>query len=146
MGRMWSTLVLVAVLAGLGGYIYFVDSKRTSTGVADKQKVFDGVQADKIEELTLTNDGETSTLQKTDGTWKMTAPAPADADQNEVSTLTSNLANARGQSRHRRERVEPGGLRPGQTEDRDLLQGTGRSRRRTAARRKDGRRRATCTR
>ena len=28
MGRLTSTLLLVVVLAGLGGYIYFVDSKR----------------------------------------------------------------------------------------------------------------------
>jgi hypothetical protein len=94
MGRLWSTLALVAVLAGLGGYIYFVDAKKSSSSIADKQKVFDGLQADKIEELSVTSDGETSTLKKADGTWKMTSPAAADADQNEASTLTSNLANA----------------------------------------------------
>src|SRR6478735_7118229 len=94
MGRLWSTLALVAVLAGLGGYIYFVDAKKSSSSIADKQQVFDGLQADKIEELSVTNDGETSTLKKAEGTWKMTAPAAADADQNEASTLTSNLANA----------------------------------------------------
>jgi hypothetical protein len=39
-----STLILVAVLAGLGGYIYFVDAKRpASTGADDaapKTKIF----------------------------------------------------------------------------------------------------------
>src|SRR5262245_7569992 len=93
MGRLWSTLALVAVLAGLGGYIYFVDSKRPSSTIAEKKKVFDGVQADKLEEITVTNEGETSTLHKADGTWKMTAPAASDADQNEASTLTSNLSS-----------------------------------------------------
>jgi hypothetical protein len=86
-------LALVVVLAGLGGYIYFVDSKRPASDIAAKQKVFEGLSADKIEEITLTNDGESSTLKKADGTWKMTAPAAADADQNEASTLTSNLTN-----------------------------------------------------
>jgi hypothetical protein len=94
MGRLWSTLALVAVLAGLGGYIFFVDAKKSSSSVAEKQKVFEGLQADKLQELTLTNDGETSTLKKADGTWKMTAPTASDADQNEVSTLSSNLVNA----------------------------------------------------
>ena len=93
MGRLWSMLALVAVLAGLGGYIYFVDAKRPASDLAAKQKVFDGVTADKIEEITVTNDGESSTLRKADGTWKMTAPIGSDADQNEVSTLTSNLAS-----------------------------------------------------
>ena len=39
-----STLILVVVLAGLGGYIYFVDSKRPAPGAdgssAAKEKVF----------------------------------------------------------------------------------------------------------
>lgn len=91
MGRLVSTIALVAVLAGLGGYIYFVDSKRPVTGVEEKEKVFT-VEADKIEEITLTSDSQTSTLRKTDGTWRMTAPVQADADQTEVSTLTSNLS------------------------------------------------------
>ena len=48
-----STLILVAVLAGLGGYIYFVDSKRPAPGPegdAAKSKVF-SVDAEKIDEL-----------------------------------------------------------------------------------------------
>ena len=94
MGRLGSMLALVAVLAGLGGYIYFVDAKRPASDIAAKQKVFDGLASDKIEEITLTNDGESSTLKKADGTWKMTAPTASDADQNEVSTLTTNLAGA----------------------------------------------------
>src|SRR5262245_2205738 len=86
-------LALVVVLAGLGGYIYFVDSKRPSSDVAAKQKVFEGLAAEKIEEISLTNDGESSTLKKDNGTWKMTAPAASDADQSEVSSITSNLTN-----------------------------------------------------
>jgi hypothetical protein len=86
-----TTLILVVVLAGLGGYIYFVDSKRPASGVEEKPKVFT-VEADKIEEITLTSEGETTTLRKTDGTWKIAAPASADADANEVSGLTSAIA------------------------------------------------------
>ena len=92
MGRLTSTILLVVVLAGLGGYIYFVDSKRPAPGTEARDKVFT-VEADAIEEITLKSGGETTTLRKVDGTWKMTAPMQVDADQNEVSTLTSNIAS-----------------------------------------------------
>ena len=92
MGRLTSTILLVVVLAGLGGYIYFVDSKRPTPGTEARDKVFT-VEADAIEEISLKSGGETTTLKKVDGTWKMTAPMQVDADQNEVSTLTSNIAS-----------------------------------------------------
>jgi hypothetical protein len=86
-----STIILVLVLAGLGGYIYFVESKRPPGGGEDKQKVFT-VEADKIEEVTVTAEGESTTLRKENGTWKITAPITSDADANEVSSMTSALA------------------------------------------------------
>ncbi len=92
MRRLWSTMALVVVLAGLGAYIYFVDSKRPVSSIEEKQKVF-AVEADKIQEITIRSGDETSTLRKVDGTWKMTAPVDADVDQTEISSLTSNLAS-----------------------------------------------------
>src|SRR5215207_8244222 len=92
MGRLTSTIVLVVALAGLGGYIYFVDSKRPTPGSETRDKVFT-VEADKIEEITLKSGGESTTLKKVDGTWKMTAPMQVDADQTEVSSLTSNISS-----------------------------------------------------
>lgn len=86
-----STIILVVVLAGLGGYIYFVESERPASGVEEKDKVFT-VEADAIESLTVTSAGETTTLQKADGTWKITAPVEIDADANEVSGLTNAIA------------------------------------------------------
>lgn len=85
-----STILLVVVLAGLGGYIYFVDSERPAGGIEEKDKVFT-VEADAVEEITVTADGSTTSLRKTDGTWKITAPLSADADANEVSGLTSAI-------------------------------------------------------
>ena len=63
MRRLINMLVLVVLLAGLGGYIYFVDSKRPASGLPEKQKVF-AVEADNLEEITVTSDNETSTLRK----------------------------------------------------------------------------------
>ena len=93
MRRLINMLVLVVLLAGLGGYIYFVDSKRPATGgLPDKEKVF-AVEADKLEEITVTSDNETSTLRKVDGTWRLTAPVQAEADQSAVSSLSSGLSS-----------------------------------------------------
>jgi len=92
MGRLTSMIALVLVLAGLGAYIYFVDSKRAATGASEeKAKVFT-IEADKVEEVTIASDNETSTLRKVDGTWRMTAPLQADADQSALSSVTNALS------------------------------------------------------
>ena len=85
-----TTIILVLVLAGLGGYIYFVDSEWPAGGLEERDKVF-SVEAEQLEEITVTSDGETTTLRKTDGTWKITAPVAVDADANEVAGLTSAI-------------------------------------------------------
>src|SRR5262245_1270895 len=92
MGRLISMLALVLVLAGLGAYIYFVDSKRPATGASEeKAKVF-AVEADKLEEVTITSENETSTLRKTDGTWRLTAPIQGDADQSAITSVANALS------------------------------------------------------
>ena len=60
-------------------------------GIEDREKVF-AVEADQIEQITLTAKGETTTLTKTDGVWKITAPVTADADSAQVSSLTTAIA------------------------------------------------------
>lgn len=92
MGRLVSTIAVVVILAALGGYIYFVDSNRPAAGVEEKEDVF-AVESDAIEEITVTSGGETSTLRKVDGRWRMTAPLETDADQTEASSLASSLAS-----------------------------------------------------
>lgn len=85
-----STLALLVVLAGLGGYIYFVDAKRPAAGAEEKAKAVT-VAADKLQELRVTAGGETTVLHKADGTWKITEPEDMEADQTEVSSLTTSL-------------------------------------------------------
>ena len=102
-----STLVLVVVLAGLGGYIYFVDSKRPAASAdgspATKEKVFT-VEADKINELRITYQGETSLLKKSDAGWKMIEPAQIDADPPEAIGVATAITQRRDRPRRRRER------------------------------------------
>jgi hypothetical protein len=93
MGRLWSTGITVLVLAGLVGYIYFVDSKRDPSGATAKEKLFGSLEADAIEEIQIKSaDGETTRLQKADGTWQLVEPVKAAADTNEITTIASSLA------------------------------------------------------
>lgn len=92
--RGWSTAILGLVLAGLVGYIYFVDAERDPSGFEAKEKVFGTVDADDIDELQVRNaDGETSRLQKTDGTWQLVEPVQGPADESEASSIASSLSS-----------------------------------------------------
>ena len=94
MRGVWSTIVLVLVLAGLVSYIYFVDSKRDPTGSTAKEKPFTSVQADDIEEVQIKSaEGETTRLQKADGKWEVVEPVKAAADTSEATTIASSLAS-----------------------------------------------------
>jgi hypothetical protein len=88
-----STIGLLVVLVGLGAYIYFVTWKKTDTDSASKQeKVFAGLQADKIDELKVTSEkGDVTSLKKENGAWQVTAPVATKADESEVSGITTNL-------------------------------------------------------
>jgi hypothetical protein len=87
-----STLVLIVVLAGLVGYIYYLNKKGPTTADT-KEKAFASVKAEEIEEVQIKSaDGQTSRVQKTDGAWKVVEPEAAPADQEGLSSITSSLA------------------------------------------------------
>jgi hypothetical protein len=91
-----STIALLAVLIGLGAYIYFVTWKQPENAAAGKknEKVF-SVQSDKIDEVKVAlMNGDTTTVKKDGGAWKMTEPVQAAADESELSGITNALANA----------------------------------------------------
>jgi hypothetical protein len=88
-----STLVLIAVLAGLVGYIYYLN-REGATDADARERAFASVNADDIEEVQIRSaDGETSRAQKTDGTWRLVDPVQAAADESELSSITSSLAS-----------------------------------------------------
>src|SRR5262245_44535835 len=91
-----STLLLVVVLAGLGAYIYFVDSKRPAPSAdgspATLGKVFT-VEADKINELRVTYQGESTLLKKDASGWKVVEPAAGEADPAEAIGVATSLSN-----------------------------------------------------
>jgi hypothetical protein len=90
-----STIALIVVLAGLGAYIYFVTWKTPEGDTAKKtDKVFTGVQADKIEEVRITSaGGDATTAKKDNGAWQVMQPVTAKADESEISGITSALAS-----------------------------------------------------
>lgn len=94
MGRILSTGLMILVLGGLVGYIYFVDSKQEPSGTTAREKLFESVQADDIEEVQVKSaDGETTRLQKTDGNWQVVEPVKAAADTSELTSIASSLAS-----------------------------------------------------
>ena len=94
MGRVQSFIALLVVGVGLGAYIYFVESERAPSSEPDaKAKVFSGIEADTIEEITIAlKDGDRTTLAKTGNDWQIVAPAKTTADQTEASGLATNLS------------------------------------------------------
>jgi len=89
-----TTLALLLVLAGLLGYIYFIELKKPPAGEAEqKEKVF-SVQADAIEHLEVkAASGDRTVLKKADGAWAIADPIAAKADEGEATSLVTNLAS-----------------------------------------------------
>ncbi len=94
MGRTGSTLILLVVALGLGGYLYFVESERPVADENAKAKVFT-YDAAKINQLQVkSSTGEVTALRKdAKDVWTIVQPANAPADRNTVSDLVTNLAN-----------------------------------------------------
>ena len=89
-----STLILLAVLLGLLGYIYFYELKRPAAGEEPpKQKVF-ALEADAVEEVEVKSSGGDRTLvRKSGGAWAIAEPQQAKADETELNGIVTNLAS-----------------------------------------------------
>jgi hypothetical protein len=89
----WKTYAAVAVLGGLGAYIYFVEAKKPDDPEkAKKEKVFTLADKSKVKEVTLAPSGSEPIRLAKDGTgWKMTEPQAVPADSTETDSLLSTL-------------------------------------------------------
>jgi uncharacterized protein DUF4340 len=85
---------LLVVLGGLFAYIYFVTWKQPSEDTSSKlEKVFTGLQSDKIDEIHVhTEAGESTVLKKDKDGWKITEPLQATAQDAEASGIASALS------------------------------------------------------
>ena len=89
-----STFILLLVLLGLVGYIYFYEMKRpaASETAEQKQKVFT-VEADKIEEVDVKSaSGERTVLKKSGDAWRIVQPIDVRADEGTATGIVTNLA------------------------------------------------------
>jgi len=90
-GTFLKTGLAALVLAGLGAYVYFVDSKKPASDEKPKQKVFT-LDKSKAKEITLSpRDGESIHLVKTSGGWRLGPPILAAADGSEADAVLSTL-------------------------------------------------------
>jgi len=88
-----SFLLLLIIAAALGGFLYY-DSKKAPADDKKQEKVFADLEPDKIEQVTLKGaSGEQATVKKQGSAWQVIEPAPAPADEAELSGITSNLAS-----------------------------------------------------
>jgi hypothetical protein len=87
-----STLILIVILAGLVGYIYYLN--REGTDANARERVFAEAPAENIEEVQITlADKEAARVTKSGEAWRLVEPVQADADASELSSITSSLSS-----------------------------------------------------
>ena len=92
-----TTIALVVVLGGLFAYIYFVTWKQPEGGAGDSttklEKVYPGLQSDKIDEIHVHSEsGDSTVLKKDKDGWKIVEPMPAAAQESEASGIANALS------------------------------------------------------
>lgn len=89
----WSTLALLIVLAGLGGYIYYDSNRDPSSVSSGLEKAFPTAKSDAIEEMTVKNEsGETTTLKRDGSDWTIAAPIEAKASSSDAVSVAGALS------------------------------------------------------
>ncbi len=88
-----SFIVLLVIAIPLGWYAWH-ESKKEPVSDKKQEKLFTGVDADKVDQVTIKSEkGERTTAQKQAGKWQITAPVATAADDGELSGLATNLAS-----------------------------------------------------
>ena len=88
-----SFVILAVVALAVGGYAYFVESKREPADLAGpkKDKVFTA-DSSTFEEVEIrAASGEVSTLKKVNGLWEIVKPEPLPTDSSEIGSVLSTL-------------------------------------------------------
>jgi predicted nucleic acid-binding Zn-ribbon protein len=92
-----STLILILIALGLGLYVYFVEIKRGKPRdeKADETKPAFTFKREDITAISITRQGQTTTLENRNGNWVITKPINGPADQSTVDTIVSGIVDAR---------------------------------------------------
>ena len=94
MNRGRSFLLLLAVAAGIGAYVWFVEMNR-EPGAGDEvpRETLFTVEASQIQEVRITNEaGEQSTLKRAGDRWMLAEIAGVQADETEAGSIVTSLA------------------------------------------------------
>src|SRR5436190_14280733 len=92
-----SLIVLLVIAAALGGYIYFVESKKELDSTPKKNKVF-ALESGKIDQVEVhAASGDVTTIKKAGNDWQIASPPGLDADNAEISSLVSALESLEAQ-------------------------------------------------
>jgi hypothetical protein len=87
-----TTLILLALVAGIGLYIRFVESKRPNTEEATRRAGnVVNFERDKIDGITIQNGEERIDLKRADKKWRMESPVKDSADGTTIDSLLSDL-------------------------------------------------------
>jgi hypothetical protein len=90
-----STIALLVVALGLGGYIYFVTWKTDgNTAASNEKKVFQSIESSDIAELTIkAESGDRTTVKKEGEHWQIVSPIQTSAAESDVIAAASAIAN-----------------------------------------------------
>ena len=89
-----STLALLVVLIGLGGYIYFVLAKKPDSTVTKQEKIFPALESSKIDDITVKSEsGDVTSLKKDGGSWKIVSPIQVTAADQDATSLANALGD-----------------------------------------------------
>ena len=97
MKRYVVTMVMAVVLAGLGGYVYWVElpTERAKTETEATEKKLLPFTEREITGVTVHSESGDIVLVSKDGTWQMTAPIQTEADARVVQSMLRALALGR---------------------------------------------------
>ena len=89
-----STLALLVVLVGLGGYIYFVLAKKPDSTITKQDKLFPGLESSKIDDIKVKSEsGDVTGLKKDGGTWKIVSPVQVSAADQDATSLANAIGD-----------------------------------------------------
>ena len=88
------SLLILVVVAIPVIWFAFRESKREPDTGKKQEKVFAGLESDKVDQINVKSEsGDRTTLQKQSGKWQIAQPVAAAADEGEASGITSNLVS-----------------------------------------------------
>ncbi|HEV2306364.1 MAG TPA: DUF4340 domain-containing protein [Candidatus Acidoferrales bacterium] len=89
-----STLIVVVIAIALGCFVYFYDSKHTAkTSAKETLKPAFTVKPSDVASITIQRKDNTVVLDKKGGTWELTKPVEAEADQGTIGGIASDLSD-----------------------------------------------------